>query len=195
MDFSEALPEGLSVSRTEDGEDLEIKGVPSTTGTFEIDLAFSNGKRHAKEQHVFRIKDIGEPPFEFEKRLYVPKKKRKRTSSLYLEEKNIVNHYSYVGIDFEYPIYGDALPRYNWVSDYWRFVRDVKIKVIGDPAPGLKVGDIPFCTNPVTKAETTALGFFGKPTQAGKFTNMVVLAEKELVITNKHIFSIKQDLD
>ena len=72
MDFSEALPEGLSVSRTEDGEDLEIKGVPSTTGTFEIDLAFSNGKRHAKEQHVFRIKDIGEPPFEFEKKIFIP---------------------------------------------------------------------------------------------------------------------------
>ncbi len=195
MEFGEALPEGLSVSRTEDGEDLEIKGIPSTAGTFKIDLAFSNGKRHAKEQHVFRIKDIGEPPFEFEKRLYVPKKKRKRTDFLIVEGKNIVNHYSYVGIDFKYPIYCETYPRYNWVDDYWRFVRDVKIKVIGDPAPGLKVGDIPFCTNFVTNAETTALGFFGKPTQAGKFTNMVVLAEKDLVITNEHIFSIKQDLD
>ncbi len=89
MDFSEALPEGLSVSRTEDGEDLEIKGVPSTTGTFEIDLAFSNGKRHAKEQHVFRIKDIGEPPFEFEKKIFVPKKKEKRTNFLIVEGKKL----------------------------------------------------------------------------------------------------------
>lgn len=195
MEFGEVLPEGLTVSRTEDGEDLEIKGVPSTAGTFKIDLAFSNGKRHAKEQHVFRIKDIGEPPFEFEKRLYVPRKKEKLTSSVHSEKKNMVNHYSYVGIDFRYPIYCEANPRYNWTDEYWRFVRDVKIEVIGDPAPGLKVGDIPFCTNFVTNAETTALGFFGKPTQAGVFTNMVVLAEKDLVVTNKHIFSIKQDLD
>ena len=194
MEFSETMPEGLSVSRTEDGEDLEIKGIPSTVGYFEIDLAFSNGKRHAKERHVFRIKDIGEPPFEFEKGLYVPKKKKKRTSSVYSEKKNIVNHYSYVGIDFEYPIYGEC-GKYKWMDDYWRFVRDFKIEVIGDPAPGLKLGDIPFCTNYVTKAETTALGFFGKPTQAGKFTNMVVLVEKYLVITNKHIFFIKQDLE
>ncbi len=77
------------------------------------------------------------------------------------------------------------------MENYWRFVRDIKIEVIGDPAPGLKVGDIPFCTNFVTKAETTALGFFGKPTQAGKFTNMVLLVEKDLVITNKHIFFIR----
>ena len=81
------------------------------------------------------------------------------------------------------------------MDDYWRFARDVNIEVIGDPAPGLKTGGIPFCTNYFTKAETTALGFFGKPTQAGKFTNMVVLVEKDIVITNKHIFVIKKDLD
>lgn len=130
------------------------------------------------------------------KRKYIYQgKKKKLTDFQLVEGKNIVMHYSYVGIDFKYPIYCETYPRYNWFDDYWRFARDVNIEVIGDPAPGLKTGGIPFCTNFFTKAETTALGFFGKPTQAGKFTNMVVLVEKDIVITNKHIFVIKKDLD
>ena len=195
IDFGKALPEGLTAKRSGNGDDLEIKGVPSVAGVFKVDLVFSNSNRSVEERHVFRIKDIGEPPFEFERKIFIPKKKKKRTSSVFTEEKNMVNHYSYVGIDFEYPVYVEAYPRYTWPEDYWRFAKSTKIEIIGDPAPGLKVGNVPFCTNYGTKAKVATLGFFGKPTQAGKFTNTVVLAEKDLVITNMHIFSIKQDLD
>ncbi|MBQ7554864.1 hypothetical protein IJS98_00205 [bacterium] len=77
MEFSEALPEGLSVNLIEKGEDLEVKGIPLTAGIFKIDLVFSNGTRQLEERHVFKIKDIGEPPFEFEKKIYIPRKKEK----------------------------------------------------------------------------------------------------------------------
>ena len=193
MEFSDALPKGLSVNRTKEGDDLEIKGVPLEEGVFKLDLVFSNARRQVKEKHVFRIKDIGEPAFEIENRLQGPKEKR---TGFYIEDgKNTIVHTSYVGIDFKYPVYCETYPRYNWLEDYWRFVKNVKIGFIGDVPPGLTVGDIPFCTNYSTKAETTAVGFIGEPSLAGRFTNFVVLAEKDFVVTNKHVFVIKKDLD
>lgn len=193
MEFNGTLPKGLSARKTNEENDFEIKGVPLEAGIFKLDLVFSDSRQQVKEKHVFRITDIGEPVFEIENKMQGPKEKR--TGFYILEEKNTIVHTSYVGLDFKYPVYCETYPRYNWLEDYWRFVKNVKIGFIGDVPPGLTVGDIPFCTNYSTKAETTAVGFIGKPSLAGRFTNFVVLAEKDFVVTNKHVFVIKKDLD
>lgn len=192
IEFSEALPKGLSVKRTEEGDDLEIKGVPLEGGVFKLDLVFSKAGNQVKEKHVFRIKDIGEPAFGIENKLQGLKEKR---TAYYIEGTNLIYHVSYVGLNFKYPVYHDAFLRYNGLEKYGSFVENVRIGFIGKLPPGLTVGDIPFCTNKVTKAETIAVGFIGKPAKAGWFTNYVVLAEKDVVNTNKHIFIIKDDLN
>ena len=55
------LPEGLEAKETRDG-DWEITGQPPVSGVFTNVITFSSGDIKATETHVFKIKDLGDPP-------------------------------------------------------------------------------------------------------------------------------------
>ena len=55
------LPEGLEAKDTRDC-DWEIAGQPPVSGVFTNVITFSSGEVKATETHVFKIKDLGDPP-------------------------------------------------------------------------------------------------------------------------------------
>lgn len=55
------LPEGLEAKDSRDG-DWEITGQPPVSGVFTNVITFSSGEVKATETHVFKIKDLGDPP-------------------------------------------------------------------------------------------------------------------------------------
>ena len=209
MQFDTSLPKGLNLKKTEDGEDLEIMGVPLKAGDFKTCLVFSNGKSEVKEKHIFKIKDIGEPCLEPEKKF---KTMYKKFSSSCVTRNRGVFHSSYVGLPMTYCFYRELKERPH---DYIYYISNCTVKVIGKLPEGIVVTNLPLTAeeeysnfmpeenSPFRKMfdkfyrdrDKVWYGFTGTPIEAGTFTNLLVFTEPGNVFTNRHIFIIKKDLD
>ena len=111
-DFAEDLPEGLAGQKSDD--DYIISGTPKKAGIYTNYFVVSDGERSAKERHVFKIQDIGEPsPIE--------KPENKHEISFLANHKpGLVTHRMKVGEKYKYPMGMD------WISTDPVMKKDMK---------------------------------------------------------------------
>ena len=180
-DFAEDLPEGLAGQKSDD--DYIISGTPKKAGIYTNYFVVSDGVRSAKERHVFKIQDIGEPS-------PVKKPENKHEISFLANHKpGLVEHRMKVGEKYKYPMGMD------WISADPAMKKNMKNEeqVDADFLRPLPDGFIMSIESEEIKDKTYDYFMLcANPRAEGTFTNFARIVNTEFVYTNMHIFKIEK---
>ena len=175
--FSLPLPKGLTEKRMDDG-DIMLSGIPLVDGTFTNNFTLQNGKLVAEIKHIFRIKDVHEPP---------PFKKRKCIFDKYYWQRiNDYNvHYCYVGLMIDYNLPHD-------VFDYKKenYLKEFQYELLNELPKGLKLD---FCDPyPADTTLPPLISICGILQDVGVYTNTIRYTINGQTFERKHIFKVHE---
>lgn len=173
--FVSPLPQGIREERTADG-DLALSGIPEVDGTFTNVFVLKNGKVSAEERHIFRIRDVHEPP-QF--------KKYKRVFDKYYWQQinDYTVHFCYVGLSVDYNLPHD-------VFQYKRenYLKEFQYELLNNLPKGL---NIDICESyPSDGKLPPLLSICGTLQEAGVYTNTIKYTLDGKTFERKHIFKV-----
>ena len=154
------------------------------------------GENKIAETHIFRIKNIEEPPPEIENDLKTSCKNQYKWRK---SGRTVFLHYPYVGAPL-YFAFNSLIAIGFQDNDDFAYQSVMKftncfVKIEGDLPQGLFVTNFPIskiCMNHVPKEDIPVSGLAGVPSKAGRYTNTFILTSGKNNFKTQHIFIIKE---
>ena len=186
-EFSPELPEGFAYRKEND--DLIVFGCAKKAGAYTNHFVVSDGDCLAKQKHIFKIQDIGEPAPEKK-----PEDKRKKragenaVSFLATHKPGLIVHRMKVGKKEKYPMGLDWMSADPALKGNMKNEEQVDVEFLRPLPEGFMLS---IESEEIKDKIYDYFMLSSNPRREGTFTNIARIVNTDFVYTNTHIFIVE----